>query len=748
MNSKKNLLAATVAFFMGAGAQVSVAQDGEAAAKQSGIDEIIVTANKREQSLQDTAMAISALSGETIEKRGLVGMGDYLSSIPGVTIQDRGAGQNSIVIRGLSTGPQDQSATAGMYFGDTPVTGFGVSSGLGGAGNADIKMVDIERVEVLRGPQGTLYGSGSMGGTVRVIPVAPNLTEFEGKLATRYSQTGQEGGDNTMVQAVINLPIVEDEFAIRAVAYQFDNSGYVKNIAASQPSTTYGITQSLGGVAQDLEDVGNDSYTGFRLAAQWKPAEALDITFGYTNQEIDQDGNPDVNLDLESDYQQRRYNTGLGGSGYELLESGIGIANLVVNYDLGWANLSSSTSSIRYDSAVETDATDVFFAGQPNYFRGDIDTDRLVEEIRLTSQLDGALQFIAGLYYEDDEWLAERHTRWSGDPLQDPQGAGNSSFIANDQTLTDQLAVFGELSYEISDHLNATVGARHFDYERDFNQKLFWQGSPLPDRLFSIEEKGESYKLNLTYTPNDDFLIYGQWAEGFRLGNGARENPNCTALGIASGFDVKSDTSETLELGFKSTLADNRVTFNASVYRINWDDIPIRIVPEGNCSYEVNGGKAESEGIELELNSHLADNLLVNVNMSYGEMTLSEDSSIGDEGDNLPGSADFTASAGLQYDFTLGGNNSFARIDYIYVGEYFNTPDEDEFGSLPAGDFSQINLKIGMVIDQFSVDLFVNNLTDDNGLTWVDSFAPRFGGGNRANRIRPRTIGFNIGYQF
>ena len=199
-SKRKTVLAGLVGLFAAGGMTQAVAQGGEAATGQSAIDEIIVTANKREQSLQDAAMSISAIGGDTIEKRGLVGMDDYLRTLPGVSFQDRGASQNSIVIRGMAADQQAEDSTAGVYFGETPLTGLSGANAFDAGGNADIKLVDVERVEVLRGPQGTLYGASSIAGTVRVIPNAPNLEEIEGKVATRYSHTGQEGGDNTMIQ--------------------------------------------------------------------------------------------------------------------------------------------------------------------------------------------------------------------------------------------------------------------------------------------------------------------------------------------------------------------------------------------------------------------------------------------------------------------------------------------------------------------------------------------------------------------
>ena len=270
MNTKKNILASTIAFFVGAGgvSQGYAAENTEAEVSWL-LEEVVVTATKRETSLQDTAMSISAIGGETIDKRNLVGMEDYLPFIPGVSMQDRGTGQNDIVVRGISAGDQQEGNPAtGIYFGETPVTGLSNPTNFQGAGSADIKLVDIERVEVLKGPQGTLYGAGSMGGTVRIIPNRPDLSELGGKVAASFSQTGEEGGDNTMVQGVINLPLIEDQLAVRAVVYQFDNDGYIDNIANSYQSESALIAQRIseGGVAVDRK-VGGQESTGYRLSA-------------------------------------------------------------------------------------------------------------------------------------------------------------------------------------------------------------------------------------------------------------------------------------------------------------------------------------------------------------------------------------------------------------------------------------------------------------------------------------------------
>ena len=211
MKTRKKLLASTIAFFIGGNATSVIGQEAGSGQETEGgfvLEEIVVTASKRETSLQDTAMSISAIGSDTIDKRNLVGMGDYLNSLPGVSVLDQGPGFSAVVIRGLAIQPQagdaQSTAVTGVYFGETPISGLGLFGG-----SADIKLIDMERVEVLRGPQGTLYGAGAMGGVVRNIPAAPNLETIEGNLELDLSNTEEEGGDNHALKGVINIPLIE-----------------------------------------------------------------------------------------------------------------------------------------------------------------------------------------------------------------------------------------------------------------------------------------------------------------------------------------------------------------------------------------------------------------------------------------------------------------------------------------------------------------------------------------------------------
>jgi len=268
-NKKLKLAAAVAGLYAGCVSTQAVSAEGNSLA----LEEIVVTATKRgDANLQEIAMSISVASEDMIAKQGLVGMDDFLRSTPSTNFLDRGAGRNGIIIRGVTASPQSD-ATVGVYIDETPLTGLG-SASPGSGGNPDLKYVDMERIEVLRGPQGTLYGDGSIAGTVRVIPNAPNLSALSGEIAGNFSSTADEGGDNTMLRGVLNIPVVKDTFAIRVVAYDYDNSGYYKSVAGSNADKQI-WADAFGGVITDKDDVGSDEYTGGRVSALWQVSDTF-----------------------------------------------------------------------------------------------------------------------------------------------------------------------------------------------------------------------------------------------------------------------------------------------------------------------------------------------------------------------------------------------------------------------------------------------------------------------------------------
>ncbi len=769
-------------------AMVSAMQDTNAGAMTEAkdvfvLEEIVVTATKRETGLQDTAMSISALGADTIEKRGLNSMGDYLNTLPGVTMQDRGAGRNSIVIRGIAVDPALETEAVGVYFGETPVTGFGLYR----SGHADFKMVDIERVEVLRGPQGTLYGSGSMGGTVRIIPAVPNLEEVEGMVSVEYSETAKNGSDNSILQGMVNLPVVTDKLAVRAVAYKYDNSGYVKNVAGSYEgeSAVLDKAAAFGGIAVDADSVGREETKGFRVAALWQPTERLALTLSHSWQDTVQQGLPEIDLSLPP-YQQISLMPGGAAVSTmrgdkpqpEGLRANIHLTNLQVDYDLDWGSLMSSSSWLDYKGSQAVDYT--FLTPGPYHVIYHKAVEVFIEELRFASAFEGPVQFLTGAYYEDRDSVSYDGEGFSGalskaldyveaagfavPPVPDdaPEGFVWTLWHQDDQpSPLTQKALFGELSYDITDRLTATVGIRHYEYDQSYQVVVngFYNGVITPQLTTDLSRsfKGETYKANLSWKPNDDTLVYAQWGQGFRLGKPISHIPQCDDGGFydllnGNRVPVRSftdpDKLENYELGYKASFVDGRVSINASAYHINWEGLPVQVAlacDTGGSTF-INAGKSTSEGVEIESRVHIGDHFRLDLSASYNEAKLAADApGLGSKGTDLPGSADFNLSAGLEYGFILSGYDAYVRADYAYVGAYNATIDQS--ATVPtSGDYSQVHLKAGVTFDQVMIGLFVKNLTNADNLTWTDRFT-QFGS-TRGMRIRPRTIGVNVSYNF
>lgn len=647
--------------------------------------------------------------------------------------------------------PQLEDSTAGVYFGETPLTGLSGANSQDNGGSADIKLVDIERIEVLRGPQGTLFGASAIAGTVRVIPNVPNLQEMEGKVATRFSSTGEQGGNNTMIQGVLNIPLIENKLAVRAVAYRFDNSGYIDNVGASQPDALITGTLPNGGFVSDRDDVGGDEYTGFRLTTLWQPTDQFKAILMYLSQDIEQDGYPEVSYSTSGKFQQTRLQVGPDGSRYESLSHEIDITNLILEYDLEWGSILSSSSKINSDPEAEQDGS-LFNFNLPYSTISTRDIDVFVQELRFTSNFDGPWQLLAGVYYEDRENDFAFGDRWSGD-----SSLGNPNevaFAVKTQTPVKQKAIFGELIYKFNDQLSATFGGRYFEFDRDRATQVSFLSVPIADQSTTGKGEDETYKFNLSYQANDDLLLYGQWSEGFRLGTPQEILiPSCdpdndrVVEGVFIPENVDPDTTESIELGAKVAWLDNRLTVNAAIYHTDWEGIPVSLPFLCGAAYTFNAGKSKSQGAEIEVQAQLTESLFMNLGTSYNLSELTEDAvNLGSDGDALPGSSDFNFSLGLEYSFNLAGKASYARVDYAYVSDYFSVI-QPNLTDPEAGGYSQIDLKAGISFGEFDLDIFVKNLSNAEEFTWVET---GFGalGLTRAYRLRPRTVGVNLNYKF
>ena len=747
LTKRKNVLAAMVGLFAAAGgASSAMAQGDEAATAQGRIDEIIVTATKRETSLQDTAMSISVLGGEEIGKKGLLSGSDFLTTIPNVSFYDLGPGViQKIVMRGLATNTFSGSATAVSYLGEVPLTDVYQNLAL------DMKLVDMDRVEVLRGPQGTLFGGGSLAGAVRNIPVAPKLDNTEVILETGFSTPSHSNDLGNKLVGIVNIPLVEGELALRVAAYRYDNPGYIDRISTPDAEQRAIVT---GGMVEVAEDVNSSTYTGGRASLLWQAMDKLSLTATLATQKIEVDGDPVINPLLN----------GWNDSGFTSINhpkrpqfNDTNIASLVVEYDLDWSTLTLSTGYVDFDGEKSTDlsANVSTWAATTSTMR----SKKLnTHELRLSSNSEGSLGYLVGLYYEDYEFESVSPLTWDGS-LAGLAASGlgpNTEFaLFSLDTTAKQKAVFGEVSYSFNDEWAATLGGRRFEYDRrdliNFVPGARFGVNPRAGVDHPTDEQGDIYKANIAYTPNEDILIYMQYSQGFRIGEGqalpVQQTCDVDNDGILDGSafrltnKILSDTTDNYELGAKLSLIDQRLTLSAVLFEVDWEGIPIRGQITGTdgapCRVTNNAGNATSQGLEFEARFQATPNFLVSLVTGFTEAEFTENNNLGNKGDDLIMAPHWNANLGLEYNFDLVGRPAFVQADYNYVDNYhFYLGDAKE-----GGGYGRLNFRTGLNVNEFDIAVYATNMMDEDALIMRE--VP-----GRGWNLPPRIIGVEITYQF
>lgn len=761
---------AAMALMTGAGQAMAAAE------APSALEEITVTAQKRgAEALQDVALSIQAISGNAIERQQIFGFDDYARLVPSLSAINQGPGQTQITIRGITTGriahiqPQNKS-TVGIYFNDIPVTA--------NAFNPDLTLFDIERIEVLRGPQGTLYGAGSMAGTVRVLTKQPNLEKVEGVVDGMISTT-KSGGENYAAKGMINLPVAEGKFAVRGVAYYQKNSGFIDNIVNGDKN--YNDDDAIGG----------------RVAAKFQASDSFDLTVSLIYQDASADGRQDeflpglaqamgVNggVDVSAPGENLVINDELQVAKFaeDPFDDEFYIANLAFNWNLSWATLSSSTSYFDRDFDNILDDT---FRGRINL--GPVLADGVtplvsqvvvynkvkdfVQETRLASMEDSAVTWLIGGYYQKQKRSFVEEVPLPGmEELLVLYGLPPSSFFgAQDDSLFDgyqeikqrQYALFGELSFNVTDQVAFTVGARAFDWKQDFylfHAGLANGGVDIIDD--STSDSGINPKFNLSYQPNEDVLVYLQAAKGFRLGGINEPVPTTGPIGEACSAEVESrglgalprsfgsDSLWNYELGAKTSWLDNRLIVNAAAYYVKWSDVQTTTFLQCGFTTIFNAGEVTSKGVEVELSAALTEGLVLKAGGSFtdSKLTSSTDEANAGIGSRAPNVPRWLLNASLDYTTPLANDDYqlFVRGDVQYTG---NSYTEFEGGALRTEIPSHVsgNFSIGVQTDRWETSLFVKNIWDERIVAGVDTdrnVPPTF------TRARPRTIGINSRLSF
>lgn len=738
---------------------VRLAADARSSAQDArdtgGLEEIVVTAQRREQRLIDVPISMSVLSSEDLRQRGLVSREDYMRTVPSVLLRDEGVGLAEIVIRGaygerFSTGP-----TVGLYLDDVPLTGWAIG------GSTDIKLIDMQRVEVLRGPQGTLYGSNALSGAIRYIPNAPDTQEFTARANVGYSHTDGNGGDNTKVEGVVNIPLIEDTLALRAVAFRHENEGYVRNVAGDDPALqSAAATFGASNLAVNKDHVGTTRYSGGRVSVLWQPIADLRIGLNYVKQSDTQEDRL-FEIRQVGPYQRSDYQFGdLIDGNEDALRMDLDVVNLTGEYDLGWGTLHSSTAWLeqrfirKWDiGTLERPAVPVRPVPQISITNADV----FVQEVRLASSFQGPLQFVAGVYYEDSEQPTSQATYFAGDPARNPYQAVLLRQTELDRLVT-QRAAFGELSYDVTEKLEVTVGARAFEYDSRFWTRTFnTVTSPAAASDVDTEESDETFKAGIEYKPTKDALLYATWSQGFRLGRPLamdliRNNCDRDRDGFLDGTDISStldligsDRLDSYELGAKWRSNGGRVTVAGAVYHNDWKDIPISYIPPGcNTATTINGGSAQARGVEAEATLQATEALKFFLGVGYVNSELTSTTSLGRDGDRMNFTPEINGSAAIQYNFSIADMETSLRGDYAYVGSYYTQPGER---GLRADSYDLVNLRGELTLSaSAAIQIYIDNVLNSDAFTSVlgpSNFPAGYG-----VRLRPRTIGIGLSYGF
>jgi len=701
--------AAAVAAFGAAPVRAEMATAADAAAPGGeSLQEIVVTATKRSEDLQNVGLSMTALTAEQLQSKGVQQFFDYGTSIPNLSF-GVGSADGSLASRGVALRGIQGANTTGFYIDDTPVLE-----------TLDPHIVDVARIEVLRGPQGTLYGAESMGGTVRIITAQPTATAFSGQ--THVGMSGTEHGSlNEIVEGDVNLPLVSNVLSVRASGfYQFDSGYFGKGLGpeSAPPTST-------------LHDVGSMQYYGGQIALRWEPVEGLAITPRVMYQQTAQDGAPYA-LNSPSNLMQREvFNINEGGTDKWWL------ASFTVNYAVPFGTFVSSTAYFERKTFETEDDTDVltFDLGLPSPMQSPItrklDLRRVAQEMRFASSFSGPFQMILGGFYSDS--TRPRDYEWTGVGLGAATGTSNDLALAFiDSRGATEYAVFGDVSYDILSNLKATVGARWFRDSATFNQYtngLFFGGVPSIYNAPPTSETGVTPKYLLEYQVTPDLLAYASVAKGFREGGNNIALPpgpppggcdqDLANLGVsASQFATfKSDSLWNYEVGVKSSFLDRRFTLNASGFVINWDKIQQQIsLPR--CGYGVTGnsGAARSTGFELEFSGRPLPELTLGLGFGYEdaritEQALGDPQAVGSPVYQVPG---ITIASNAEYERHLTSEwSGFTRVDYSHVGESWSA-NNAQVNPLKRPAYDIADVRLGVRNERYEFVAFVKNLTNEH----------------------------------
>jgi iron complex outermembrane recepter protein len=739
----------------GAGAQAAT----PTAAQEIPLTEVVVTAERRSETVQTATQSITAISGPELQASGVVSLEQIADEVPGMSEKNNGPGQTEYEMRGMSSSG-GSSPTVGFYFNDVPMTppmGSDVDKPA-----VDPNLYDLNRIEVLRGPQGTLYGASSMGGTIRVITNEPNTHEFGASVQVIGSGT-EGGGANGGVSGMINIPLVDDKLALRLVGTDSYTSGWIDRIyLADFPLPTNGgltrgdvLAATPTAVHKDANWERTDS---FRASLLWTPTDNLTVSPTVQYQKLNQGGQNQADVPPGVNYEAHYQPQNVAEPSSDEFE----LFTLPIKYTVGDVQFDSITGYYhRINSLTQDNAEDGVYAFGVTFAQlGPLtvnnlsDDSQYTQEFRISSTGDGPFQWLAGAYYQNFDSNFKIQTNQANAYSANAFGESDWYYGSATQKLT-QYAGFGEASYKVGD-FKLTTGLRYYSYDTSFQSYQYGifagsaPGLPSDVTVGKGSASGVNPRVNLSYEPNPDLTYYAQVAKGFRPGAAfaplpAKCGPQPTSY--------QPDDVWSYEVGEKARFFDRRLTLNASGYFENWQNIQQEIqLSYCGQNYSGNAGTAHVYGAEVEASLHLTQEIMLMTGLGYTDAKLS---SVPETailtgfyvGQRVQGVPEWADTSSLVYTHHI---NDDYNIVFRAADEYVGNQTMAVFTTytVPAHNF--VNMRLGLSsTKRVSAWLFANNVTNANTILNygqpISVFVPFV---NRAIVPQPRTIGVELNYAF
>jgi iron complex outermembrane recepter protein len=700
----------------------------------SGVEEVIVSAQKRDERLQDVPIPMTVLDGNELAGNSQVLLRDYYNTVPSLSLVTNHGFAQTVNIRGITTGGF-ANPTVGITIDDVPY-GASINNG-GGNQMPDVDPGDLVHVEVLRGPQGTLYGANSMGGLLKYVTKRPDLTRTSGRIETGLSSVHNGADPGYQVRAAGNVPL-SDTFAVRLSGYTRKDPGYIDNPVFGR------------------ESVNDASSHSARLAALWQPSSAFSARFTGLYQRTDLHGLSEINVPTAG----FPWTTGLGDleQGYMAAAGGsdrkVQAYNAVLEADLGFGQL-TSVSGYNVNEYLNT------FDRSANWFQNTqlhfgvggllcFDTNiirKFTQELRLAVASTERFDWVAGAFFTEENSRVQQNfmaaDRATG------QIVGLEWFRQHPIELREY-AAFASVTYRFTEQLDLQIGGRQSRIEQDdgvFAQDGAFVAGPTFSAPASSRANAFTYLVTPRWRLSPEVMVYARLASGYRPGG-----PNFPTAGAPDQYEP--DKTENYEIGLKGDFLDRRVSIDTSLYYIDWQDLQISLRNSQGSTYFTNGSRARSQGVELSVTARPRDSLTLSGWVAFSDPELTEafpgsgtptSPVYGEAGDILPTAARRSGHLSIQQEFAVGNRaTAFLGGALTYTGErkgtFTGTPARQVFPS-----FTRTDLRAGFTYDSWTANLFVNNVTDERGLIGGGiGYQPTFA----YIYIQPRTIGLSLAKDF